>query len=74
MVNTARPDRNIVRRPMRSPIRPAKSSNPPKAIMYALTTHARFEPVKPRSSWIVGSATFTTVPSSTIMSMPVHST
>ena len=29
---------------------------------------------KPRSSWIEGSATFTTVTSSTIISMPAHST
>ena len=29
---------------------------------------------KPRSSWIVGSATFTTVTSSTIISIPTHRT
>ncbi|HEX8648781.1 MAG TPA: MFS transporter, partial [Thermoleophilaceae bacterium] len=30
--------------------------------------------MKPRSSWIDGSATFTTVTSSTIISIPTHST
>ena len=34
----------------------------------ALTTHVRFAWLKPRSSWIAGSATFTIVTSRTIMS------
>ena len=37
-------------------------------------TQARPDEVKPRSLWIAGSATFTTVASSTIISMPMHST
>jgi hypothetical protein len=73
-VNTANPATNTVRRPTRSPRRPASRSRPPKAIRYALTTQARLALENPRSSWIDGSATFTTVTSSTIMSMPTHST
>ncbi len=73
-VNSASPARNTRRRPMRSPSRPARSSSPPKAIRYALTTQARLDCVKPRSLWIEGSATFTTVMSRTIISMPAHRT
>jgi len=73
-VNSVRPARKTVRRPIRSPKRPASSSSPPNAIRYALTTQARLEPENPRSSWIEGSATFTMVTSSTIISMPTHST
>src|SRR4051794_13724525 len=73
-VNTPRPARKIPRREIRSPSRPASSSRPPKAIRYALTTQARLDAENPRSSWIEGSATFTTVTSSTIISMPAHST
>ena len=42
-VNSARPARNTVRRPIRSPRRPASSSSPPNAIRYALTTQARLD-------------------------------
>ena len=73
-VNTPRPVRNIRRRPTRSPSRPASSSSPPNEIRYPFTTHARRDCEKCRSDWIDGSATFTTVASSTIISMPVHST
>jgi hypothetical protein len=73
-VKRTRPARKTVRRPIRSPKRPASSSRPPKAIRYAFTTQARLDWEKPRSSWIVGSATFTTVTSRTIISTPVHST
>ncbi len=55
-------------------MRPPSSKSPPNAIRYALTTHARFACEKPRSSWIEGSATFTTVASRTIISTPAHST
>src|SRR6185295_12863430 len=41
--------------------------------MYALTTHTSALSVKPRLPWIEGSATFTIVVSSTIMSSPAHS-
>jgi hypothetical protein len=39
-----------------------------------LITHANVDCEKPSSRWIVGSATFTIVPSSTIISTPAHST
>jgi hypothetical protein len=39
-----------------------------------LTTQARPELEKPRSSWIDGRATFTTVVSRTIISIPTHRT
>jgi hypothetical protein len=39
-----------------------------------LTTHARLDVEKPRSSWIAGSATFTTVTSRMIINIPTHST
>jgi hypothetical protein len=73
-VNSPTPSRKTRLRPSRSPSRPASSSRPPKAIRYALTTHARLEVEKPRLSWIDGSATFTTVTSSTIISIPTQST
>ena len=73
-MKTARPIRKIRRWPIRSPIRPASSSRPPNAIRYAFTTQARLLWEKPRSSWIEGSATFTIVASSTIISTPAQST
>ena len=73
-LKSTRPAMKMSLRPMMSPRRPASSSKPPKAIMYALTTQARLDCENPRSSWIDGSATFTTVASRTIMSMPVQST
>src|SRR3954471_16961878 len=73
-VKTPRPAMRTRLRPSRSPKRPESSSRPPKAMRYALTTQARLDWLKPRSSWIDGRATFTTVTSRTIMSMPTHST
>jgi hypothetical protein len=73
-VKIARPVMNTRLRPIRSPSRPASSSRPPKLIRYAFTTQARLDCEKPRSVWIEGSATFTTVTSSTIISIPTHST
>ncbi len=73
-VNTASPMRNTRRLPIRSPIRPASRSRPPKAIRYAFTTQARLLCEKPRSSWMEGRATFTIVASSTIMSIPPQRT
>ena len=70
----ASPVRKMPRRPSRSPSRPASSSRPPKAIMYALTTQARLASENPRSSRIAGSATFTMVMSRTIISIPVQRT
>ena len=54
-------------RPSRSPARPPSSRNPPKISVYALTTHCRLEGEKCRPRWIEGSATLTTVASSTTM-------
>src|SRR3954454_21637278 len=73
-VKTPRPAISTLLRPSRSPNRPESSSRPPKAMRYALTTHARLDCEKPRSSWIDGSATFTTVTSSTIISIPAQRT
>jgi hypothetical protein len=73
-VKTARPIRKTRRWPIRSPRRPDSSRRPPKAIRYALTTHARLLWENSRSDWIEGSATFTIVASSTIMSIPTQST
>ena len=74
VVKTARPTRNIRRRPIRSPSRPASRRRPPNAIRYAFTTQARSDCEKPRSVWIDGSATFTIVASRMIMSIPTQST
>ncbi len=63
----ATPQRNSLRRPNRSPARPPSSRKPPNTSVYALITHCRFAALKPRSAWIDGSATFTTVASSTTM-------
>src|SRR5262249_25257559 len=60
--------------PNRSPRRPPSSRKPPKVRRYALTTHASDVSVKPRSVRIDGSATFTIVVSSTIISVPQHRT
>src|SRR5919204_1396117 len=73
-VKTPRPARNTPRREIRSPRRPASSRRPPNAIRYAFTTQARLDCEKPSSLWIDGSATFTTVASRTIISIPTHST
>ena len=73
-VKIVRPTRYTRLRPNRSPTRPASNSSPPKAIKYALTTHASPDCEKPRSTWIDGSATFTIVMSTTIKRKPVHRT
>jgi hypothetical protein len=52
------------RRPSRSAARPPTSRNEPKATVYAVTTHCRFEVEMWRSRWMTGSATLTTIPSS----------
>lgn len=73
-VNVTRPAIKTRLLPIKSPRRPASSNRPPNAIMYALTTQARLDCEKPRSLWIDGSATFTTVLSSTIINMPTQRT
>src|ERR1700742_5061795 len=67
-VNSVTPRRNTRLRPKRSPSRPASSRKLPNVTRNALTTHVRLPCVKPRSCWMDGSATFTIVESSTIMS------
>jgi hypothetical protein len=64
------PDRNMRRWPKRSPSRPPSSRKPPKVSRYAFTTQASDVCEKPRSSRIDGSATFTIVPSRTIIRSP----
>ena len=66
-VKTTRPKRNSLLRPSRSPARPPSRRKPPKTRVYAFTIHCRFASDRPRSFWIEGSATFTTVASSTTM-------
>ena len=63
-VKSAIPARNIRRCPNRSPRRPPRSRKPPNVSRYAFTTQASEVSVKPRSSRIDGSATFTIVVSS----------
>ena len=62
------PARKTVRRPIRSPSRPASSRKLPKVTRNAFMTQVRLPWVKWRSCWIDGSATFTIVVSSTIIS------
>ena len=59
-------------RPTKSAARPPSSRKPPKARVYAFTTHCSELAEKSRSSWIEGSATFTTVASSTTMNWAMH--
>src|SRR4051812_31112227 len=60
------------RRPKMSPRRPPVTSSTAKLSVYALTVHSRLERLAPRSFWIDGSATFTTVLSSMIMNRAKH--
>ena len=69
-VKSAIPARNIRRCPNRSPRRPPRSRKPPNVSRYAFTTQASEVSVKPRSSRIDGSATFTIVVSRTIIRSP----
>ncbi len=69
-VKSEMPTRNMRRCPNRSPSRPPSRRNPPKVSRYALTTQASPVSEKPRSSLIDGSATFTIVPSRTIIRSP----
>src|SRR5436190_17541226 len=55
-----------------SPSRPPVTSRTAKLSVYALTVHSRLEMLAPRSFWIDGSATFTTVLSSMIMNRAKH--
>ncbi len=68
----ATPIRNQRRRPKMSPRRPPVTSRTAKVSVYALTVHSRFAVETPRSRWIDGSATFTTVLSSMIMNSAKH--
>ena len=73
-VKTTTPATNSRRRPMKSAARPPSSRKPPKASVYAFTTHWRELAEKPRSSWIDGRATLTTVPSRTTMNWAMQTT
>src|SRR4051794_26353852 len=72
--NAAMPQSSTRRRPTRSPMRPASSSRPPNPIRYASTTHDRPSVEKPRSRWMLGSATATTVSSTIAISVATHTT
>src|SRR4051794_10501245 len=67
-VKNTTPARNTRLRPNRSPSRPASRRKPPNVTRKAFTTQVRSACVKCRSAWIEGSATFTIVVSSTIIS------
>lgn len=73
-VNRPSPARKTRLLPIRSPIRPASRSSPAKAIRYEFITHARPAWENPRSLWIVGNATVTTVPSRMIINCMTHNT
>jgi hypothetical protein len=73
-VNSAVPARKTRQAPIRSPSRPASSSRPAKETRYAFTTQATPAGEKPSSRWMVGTATATTVPSSTIIRAMAQST
>ena len=73
-VKTVTPARNTLLAPIRSPSRPANRSRPPKATRKAFTTQGSPVGLNPRSRWMVGSATFTTVPSRITMSWVADST
>jgi hypothetical protein len=66
-VNTTRPVTNTRRRPTRSANAPAVSRNAARVSEYALTTHCRSLKLECSERWISGSATFTTVMSSSSM-------
>src|SRR3954451_24835526 len=70
--NTITPPTNMRRRPKMSPSRPPVTSRTANESVYALTVHSRLEMLAPRSFWIDGSATFTTVLSSMIMNSAKH--
>ena len=72
-VNSAIPAMNRRRWPKWSPSRPPSSRKPPNVSMYAFTTQASEVCEKCRSCRIDGSATFTIVVSSTIISEPMQS-
>src|SRR3954451_7050788 len=65
--NRAMPIMNRRRRPSVSARRPPRRRKPPKISVYAFSTHDRLCSENPTLRWIVGSATFTTVASSTTM-------
>ena len=73
-VNSTTPASSTRRRPSRSAARPPSSRQPPNVSTYALITHWRLSREKPRSLWIDGSATLTTVLSSTTMHCAVQTT
>ena len=73
-VKSTIPVRNTLRRPIRSPRRPAISRKLPKVMRKASTTQARLDGVKCRSFWMSGSATFTIDESRAFMNMARQTT
>ncbi len=74
-VNTARPRRKIVRRPMRSASRPPRSIKVTWATLNADTTHEIVvRPASGNSSSITGTAMLVAVPTNAASSMPVAAT
>jgi hypothetical protein len=65
--NSTTPNRKPRRRPKMSPSRPPVTSSTANVSVYALIVHSSAESEAPRSFWIDGKATFTTVLSSMIM-------
>src|SRR3954451_12825832 len=70
--NMITPVRKTRRRPKMSPRRPPVTSSTANVSVYALTVHSRLLRLAPRSRWMLGSATFTTVLSSMIMNSAKH--
>ena len=69
-VKTTSPAMKIRRRPSRSASFPPVSMRTPNVSAYPLKIHSSSEMPMPRSRWIDGRATFTTVLSSMIMKRP----
>src|SRR5580704_7423904 len=64
------PSAKILRSPNRSPSEPPTRISEPSVNRYPLTTHCCAASPPPSARWIVGSATFTTVPSSITIPEP----
>src|SRR5215208_565536 len=71
-VKIKKPNVKTRRRPIRSASEPAVSRNAASVSEYASTTHWRLERLAPRLDWMSGSATLTTVMSSSSMNVATH--
>lgn len=74
IVTPATPTRNTLLMPTRSPSRPPVTKTPASPRVYAATTHSTAAEDAPRSAWIEGSATLTTVVSIRSMKLAMIST